>query len=113
MHDEIQDLKSGSQNFSHPDALFVLENMKQGRTLRDRINSILDIAEPILGVERSKGERAYIRRQGDGWLFITKDPEDTIYYALRTPLQGRPRYVWVDDSDAIRRGYHKGVDGRR
>ncbi len=97
---------------TNPDALFVLENMKRGRTLIDRINSILDIAEPLLGVDRSKGERAYIRRQGNGWLFITRDPEDTIYYALRTPLQGRPRYVWVDDSDGIRLGYLQALNDR-
>ena len=51
------------------------------------MNSILDIAEPMLGVDRSKGDRAYIRRQDDGWLFITKDPEDTIYYPLEHPFK--------------------------
>jgi hypothetical protein len=88
-----------------PDALFVRESAKRGRTLIERINSILDIAEPMLGVVRQEGERGYIRRQGDGWLFITKDPNDTIYWPLRTPLQGRPRYHWGDGADGIRRGY--------
>jgi hypothetical protein len=88
-----------------PDALFVPEKMKRGRTLWERMNSILDIAEPMLSVDRSTGVRAYIRRQGDGWLFVTRDSQDTIYFPLNTPLRGRPRYNWLDGTDGIRRGY--------
>jgi hypothetical protein len=105
MHDEIQHRQSIIQDPSVPDALFVPEKMKRGRSLWERMNSILDIAEPILGVDRSKGGRAYIRRQGNGWLFITSDPADTMYYPLGTPLQRRPRYLWIDGPDGIRRGY--------
>ncbi len=88
-----------------PDALMVPEKLKRGRTLFERMCSILDFAEPMLGVDRSKGERAYIHRQPRGWLFLTKDQFDTIYHPLRTPLQGRPRYAWIDGQDGIRRGY--------
>jgi hypothetical protein len=88
-----------------PDALMVPEKMKQGRRQIERINSILDIGEPLLGIDRSLGERAYVRRQGDGWLFVTKDPQDTIYFPLRSPLQGRPRYDWIDCENGIRAGY--------
>lgn len=88
-----------------PDALFVPEAVKRGRTLFERIESILAIAEPILGVDRARGDRAYIRRQGDGWLFVTRDPQDTIYFPLDSPLRGRPRYRWIDGMDGIRRGY--------
>lgn len=88
-----------------PDALFIPERMKRGRTLYERIDSILEVAEPLLGVDRARGDRAYIRRQGDGWLFVTRDPEDTIYFPLNTPLRGRPRYQWLDGADGIRRGY--------
>ncbi len=112
MQDEILYRRSAIQDSSVPDALFVPENKKRGRTLWDRLNSILDIAEPMLGVDRSKGERAYIRRQGDGWLFITKNPEDTIYHPLQTPLQRRPRYVWTDGLDGIRRGYFQATIDR-
>ncbi len=112
MHDEIQHRQCKIQDPSVPDALFVPESMKRGRTLWERMNSILDIAEPMLGVDRSKGDRAYIRRQDDGWLFITKDPEDTIYYPLRTPLQRQPRYVWIDGPDGIRRGYLQAANDR-
>lgn len=88
-----------------PDALFIPETMKRGRTLFERIDSILAIAEPLLGVDRARGDRAYIRRQGDGWLFVTRDPQDTIYFPLNTPLRGRPRYHWLDGTDGIRRGH--------
>jgi hypothetical protein len=88
-----------------PDALLVPAKLKRGRTLFERMCSILDLAEPMLRVDRSKGERAYIREQPQGWLFITKDQFDTIYHPLRTPMQGRPRYTWLDGQDGIRRGY--------
>jgi hypothetical protein len=88
-----------------PDALFIPERLKQGRTWYERMNSILDIAEPLLGVDRTRGDRAYIRRQGDGWLFVTRDPEDTIYFSLSTPFRGRARYQWLDRADGIRQGH--------
>jgi hypothetical protein len=88
------------------DALMVAEaRHKYGRRLIDRINSICEIAEPLLGVDRNAGQRAWIRRQYGGWLFITRDPEDTIYYPLSSPLRGRDRYAWVMGSDGIKRGY--------
>lgn len=88
-----------------PDALCIPEGLKRGRTLWERMNSILDLAEPLLDVDRAKGDRAFIRRQGDGWLFVTRDPKDTLYFPLNTPLRGRPRYRWLDAQDGIRRGY--------
>ncbi len=88
-----------------PDALFIPEKMKRGRSLYERMNSIFEIAESILGVDRARGERAYVRRQGDGWLFVTRDPHDTIYFPLVSPLRGRPRYHWLDGVDGIRRGH--------
>jgi hypothetical protein len=88
-----------------PDALFIPEKMKRGRTLYERMNSIFEIAESLLGVDRARGERAYVRRQGDGWLFVTRDPHDTIYFPLASPLRGRPRYHWLDGADGIRRGH--------
>ena len=107
MDDKLPHRESGIREIGLPDALFIPERMKKGRTLSERMNSILDIAEPLLGVQRLKQERAYIRRQGNGWLFITKNPEDTIDYPLGMPLQRRPRYQWIDDDNGIRRGYLK------
>lgn len=92
-----------------PDALLVPEGLKRGRTVAERVDSICNIAEPILGVDRTQGQHAYIRRQGDGWLFITRDPRDTIYAPMTSPLRGRPRYDWIDTPDGIRRGYLKDI----
>jgi hypothetical protein len=83
----------------------VPERLKRGRTLRERIGSICDLAEPILVVDRDAGEHAWIRRQEGGWLFITKDPNDTIYHPLNSPLRGHPRYDWIEGPDGIRRGW--------
>jgi hypothetical protein len=94
-----------SRRAGRPDALMISEKRKSGRRQIDRINSILDIGEPLLRVDRSQGECAYVRRQGDGWLFVSKDPQDTMYYPLQSPLQGRPRYEWVDWEDGVRAGY--------
>jgi hypothetical protein len=88
-----------------PDALMIAEKLKGGRRQIERINSILDIGEPLLGIDRSCGERAYVRRQCDGWLFITRDPQDTIFYPLRSQLRGKPRYDWIAYKDGIRLGY--------
>jgi hypothetical protein len=89
-----------------PDALLMPEGRyKRGRTLRERIDSVLAIAEPMLGVDREQGQRGWIRRQDGGWLFITKDPADTIYHVLQSPLRGRDRYAWVLGADGIKRGY--------
>jgi hypothetical protein len=88
-----------------PDALFLRESLKKGRTQYERISSVCDVAEPILGVDRSRGERAYIRRQPGGWLFITRDPEDTIYHPLDSPIRGRDRYAWMARPDGSRWGY--------
>ena len=88
-----------------PDALFIPEALKRGRTMKDRMNSVLDLAEPMLGVDRPSGGRAYIRKQPGGQLFITRDPEDTIYHALTSPLRGRDRYAWLAGPDGIRRGW--------
>jgi hypothetical protein len=89
-----------------PDALMMPEvRYKRGRTLRERIDSILAIAEPLLGVDREKGERGWIRRQEGGWLFVTKDPAHTIYWPLNTALRGSDRYQWIMGEDGIKRGY--------
>ncbi len=73
----------------------------------DRITSICDIAEPLLGIERAAGQRAWIRQQPHGRLFVTCDPLDTINFPTDHPRSGAPRYDWVDCTDGIRRGYLK------
>jgi hypothetical protein len=88
-----------------PDALMLPEAWKRGETQIDRIDSILAIAEPMLSVDRSKGERAYIRRQPGGRLFVTTDAHDTLQFPIGHPREGRPRYRWVVSADGSEYGY--------
>lgn len=89
-----------------PDALLLPASFAHGQALRDRIDSVLAVAEPLLRVDRSTGERAYIRRQHGDLLFVTKDPFDTMFHPMNSELQGRPRYRWDKPrEDGIRFGY--------
>jgi hypothetical protein len=88
-----------------PDALMILESCKKGQTQLDRIDSILAIAEPLLHVDRSQGERAYIRRQPGGRLFVTADPLDTLQFPLGHPHEGKPRYRWIPAADGCEHGF--------
>ena len=65
------------------------EGRKQGTRMIDRVASIADIAEPLLEVDRARGERAYIRLQGNGKLFISKSIFDTINFP-KDHAAGRP-----------------------
>lgn len=94
-----------------PDALYIPAGRKVGSRMGDRVGSICDIAEPLLGVDRSAGQHAWIRQLRDGWLFVTADLNDTIYFARDDPRAGRPRYAWVDQPDGTRFGYL--VEGAR
>ena len=88
-----------------PDALIVPETWKKGQTQLDRIDSILELAEPLLRVDRSKGQRAYIRRQPGGRLYVTADPHDTLQFPVGHPREGRPRYNWDSRPDGSEYGY--------
>lgn len=95
-----------------PDALCIPGRMKKGRTVGERLDSILKIAEPLLGVDRAAGQRAYLRNQGDGpaaWVFATRDPDDTLYGPIGSPFRGQRRYDWVDRPDGIRFGYLRDI----
>ena len=86
------------------DALIVPESWKSGGTQLDRIDSILRVAEPLLGVDRPRGGRAFIRRQPGGKLFITADPGDTLAFPVGHSREGRPRYTWATQPDGSDRG---------
>jgi len=88
-----------------PDALILPEAWKKGDTQLDRIDSILAIAEPLLNVDRSQGERAYIRRQPGGRLFVTPDPLDTLQFPVGDSREGKPRYNWVARPDGSEHGF--------
>jgi hypothetical protein len=88
------------------DALLVPVRYRHGRTQIERIRSVERIADPLLGVVRERGECAWIRTAPiDGYLFITKDGNDTLFFPLNSPFRGRPRYNWLDGADGVRRGH--------
>ncbi len=88
-----------------PDALLLPEAWKKGQTQLDRIDSILAVAEPLLNVDRSRGQRAYIRRQPGGRLFVTADPLDTLQFPVGNDREGKPRYHWVPQPDGSEHGF--------
>jgi hypothetical protein len=91
---------------SRPDALFLPESIKTtGGRIFDRVASVCRIAEPLLEVDFAAGERAYIRKQPHGRLFITRDPADTINFPTGHPNSGRSRYRWEKRGDGTELGY--------
>ena len=88
-----------------PDAVFLPETVKAGGRIFDRIAAVCKIAEPLLEVDRPAGEKAYIRKQPHGRLFITRDPLDTIYFPTGHPRSGQPRYRWDRLADGTELGY--------
>jgi hypothetical protein len=88
-----------------PDALMLPQDRKQGARMVDRVASIADIAEPLLGIDRARGERAYIRLQPNGKLFITPSVLDTILFPKDHERDGLPRYHWVLQPDGSELGY--------
>jgi hypothetical protein len=90
---------------SVPDALMLSEDRKCGSRMVDRVASIADIAEPLLEVDRARGERAYIRLQGNGKLFVSKSIVDTILFPKDHLRDGQPRYRWELQPDGAEFGY--------
>jgi hypothetical protein len=88
-----------------PDALMLPEDRKSGSRMVDRVTSIADIAEPLLEVDRARGERAYIRLQGNGKLFVSKSIFDTIFFPKDHQRDGQPRYRWDLQPDGAEFGY--------
>jgi hypothetical protein len=88
-----------------PDALMIPEGLKAGARMSDRVTSVVDIAEPLLVVDRSQGERAHIRIQPHGRLFVTKDVHDTILFPRGHERDGQPRYHWVLQESGLEYGY--------
>jgi hypothetical protein len=94
------------------DAVYVPGTLRRGRTMPERLASVLAIAEPLLGVDRARGGRGYVRKlespdRREVWLYVTADPDDTLLFPLTAdgPLRGRPRYDWVEGPDGVKLGY--------
>jgi hypothetical protein len=91
---------------ARPDAVYMPEGRKRGKTHHERVMSILAIVEPMLGVDYDGGERAYVRRQVGGRLFATRDPTDTLFFSKDHPsLAQKPRYRWDDRGEGVFYGY--------
>jgi hypothetical protein len=90
---------------ARPDALFLPESVKVGARIFDRVAAVCRVAEPLLEVDYAAGERAYIRTQPHGRLFITRDPADTILFPTGHPKSGQPRYRWEKRDGAVEVGY--------
>jgi hypothetical protein len=88
---------------SRPDALFLPESMKTGKTAIQRLHSILRLADSLLEV--TGGERCYVRRQPHNRLFITRNPADTILQPIGHPQAGQPRYRWEKRADGTELGW--------
>jgi hypothetical protein len=82
-----------------PDALMLQSTQKQGLRPLDRVASIARPAEAVLGA------RVWIHQQPNGWLFITRDPADTILFPRDHDRCGAPRYRWVNQVDGSQWGY--------
>ncbi len=65
--------------------------------------------EAMLGVDRTRGQRGWIRNQGMRRAFVTADPKDMLNYPVGDPREGRSRYNWVESetAPAVRLGYLK------
>ena len=104
----MRELNTKTENpepFMHPDALMFSSAQKRGARLVDRVASIAAMAEPLLGIDRAAGERAWIRQQPHGRLFITRDPADTICFPREHRLSGQPRYRWEKQPDGSEWGW--------
>lgn len=92
------------------DALMIPQGLRAGRTFKERLFNILDVAEPLLGVDRAAGGRAYLRPPVPGsaeLMFCSPSPDDTINFPIRHPRSGQPRYRWEPGPEGIRLGYLK------
>jgi hypothetical protein len=88
-----------------PDAIKCPDRWKNGNTSLERALSLLDIVEPILATDLASGERAYMRAQPWGEMFVTKDIHDTLLFPKGHALEGRPRYNWVKKDEDVFYGY--------
>ena len=88
-----------------PDALLLPTQPVAAGRIFDRVMAVCRLAEPLLEVDYKGGERAYIRKQAGGRLFITRDPADTILFPTGHARSGQPRYRWERRADGAEIGY--------
>jgi hypothetical protein len=87
-----------------PDALFVHSPPKASGTITARVEAACKLFERLLECDYPR-EKAYIRKQPFGRLFVTRDPADTILFPTGHPRSGQPRYRWERQADETELGY--------
>jgi hypothetical protein len=88
-----------------PDALMLPATLKRGNRLADRVDSLCAFAEPLLGVDRRAGGRAWCRQQPHGRIFVTRDSDDTMFFPRDHARSGQPRYRWELMGDGVEFGW--------
>ena len=88
-----------------PDAVRIPGNWAAGNSSVDRQISIVDAVEPMLGVDRSVGERGWCGSLPNGEFFCTKRTDSTLFFPKMHRLEGHPRYNWVAQADGTVFGY--------
>lgn len=82
------------------DAAKVTNDFIEGRALPKSpqgARGFLDLVEPMLGLKRGKG---YCRNQA-GFVFVSGDPNDTLFFPAADPRAGEDRYEWVEGEGAL------------
>jgi hypothetical protein len=90
-----------------PDALMLPVTLKRGARLSDRVASLVEVAEEMLGIDprSANPDRAWCRQQPHQRVFVTRDPADTILFGRDSSRAGQPRYRWVKQSDGVEFGW--------
>lgn len=94
-----------------PDIIrFPLDYAKEAEAW-DRLNHISNIAEPILQVDKDKGERCRCwtmeRPEKYAGAYAIKDKVAQLRYPVGHPKYPQDRYEWHDAEDGIKYGYLK------
>jgi hypothetical protein len=100
-----------------PDALMIPASMKRGATPADRLDMICTLAEGFLGLDRRKGEHAFVRAwPPDGeFLFVATSELDEFYFPKTHAKCGQSRYRWDMQPNGIAFGFFEpgALDARR
>jgi hypothetical protein len=88
-----------------PDAVKIPQNWAYGDSSVERNESLVVAVEPMLGVDRSIGERAWGVAHGDGMVFFRKNYHESMFFPHGHKLEGHPRYNWVVQPDETVFGY--------
>ena len=80
----------------------IVENVgakKQGANKFQRTDAMLNLIEPMLGLDKTQGQTGHIRVQPGGMIFVTGNPRDTIRYpTVNDEGKVGPRYNWVQST---------------